>query len=85
MEEGIMPKGKGYSVTVGGKTYKITVPKFLQRLTTPDVERTPGLARSKNAPSREFKNVAEANQLEQLDNEMKNVGRTEMEREIFDD
>jgi hypothetical protein len=78
-----MPAGKGYTITVGGKTFKIKLPKFL----VPDVEREPEMAVTPNAPSREFKNVSEAtqlNELDALDEQMHNIGRTKMEQKVFD-
>jgi hypothetical protein len=72
---------KTYSITVGGKTYSITIPSFLgggQSTVNKD-----------NAPF-SAKRAADdikgrRNQLDELDRQLKDVGKTEMEKEVFDD
>jgi len=77
-----MADGKNvYTLKIGDRTFRIPLPKFLRK----DVERNPGLATSKNAPDRSVKNIMERNQLEILNQEMENVGRSETEKAIFDD
>ena len=72
--------GKSYKIKVGDKTYTLKVPSWLTG--TKDVERAK-MTTYGNEASREVKNLQERDQLRQLDEDMKNVGKSRAEQEIF--
>jgi hypothetical protein len=72
--------GKSYSVTVGGKKYSIKLPSFLS-----GDKKT-----SKKAVPVNIKHAVKAkkdryNELDRIDKELSNVGKSEMEKEVFGD
>ena len=67
--------GKYFSVTAKGKTYKIRIPKFLQS-SKDDAPLSVGHA---TKAKRDRKS-----QLEEVDRELSDVGKSEMEKQVFD-
>jgi hypothetical protein len=77
MEKNVM--GKSYSVTVGGKTYKISLPKFLSGDKQTSHKAVPvSIGHGVKAKT------DRKNELDRIDRELSDVGKSDMEKEVFD-
>jgi hypothetical protein len=65
----------GFKVSVGDKTYNIKIPKFL-RAKASDTPVSAGHAAKAKADRK--------NELDRIDRELSNAGKSQMETEIFD-
>jgi hypothetical protein len=70
-----MSKDSGYTISVGGKTYKLKLPKFMRSKNT-DAPVSVGHAVKAKTDRR--------NQLDEMDRQLREVGRSATEKEIFD-
>lgn len=73
-----MPKGKGYTVSVGGKKYTIKLPKFLSRKEETKTSVPVSIGHGVKAKKDRY------NELDRIDKELSNVGKSDMEKEVFD-
>lgn len=74
-----MPAKKGYTITVGGKKFTIKLPSILSGGKALTKENAPfSMKRALQDKQRHL------NELDALDQQMKDVGRSEIEKEIFD-
>lgn len=74
-----MPKDRGYTIKVGGKSYTIPVPSFLSGKKDDLKTSTPVSIGHGVQAKRDRKN-----QLDEIDRQLKEVGRSNTEKEIFD-
>jgi hypothetical protein len=77
MENNLM--GKKYTIKVGDKSYSIPVPKFLS-----------GDKETKTSAPVSIGHAVEAktnrkNQLDEIERQLNDVGKSDMEKEVFDD
>lgn len=72
--------GKSYTVKVGGKTYSIALPKFLSGDKKSTTEHTPvSIGHGVKAKTNR------KNQLDEIERQLNDVGKSDMEKEVFDD
>lgn len=73
-----MPKGKGYTISVGGKKYTINLPKFLGGKKDGE-DATPVSIGHAVRAKRDRKN-----QLDEINRQLEEVGQSDMEKEVFE-